>query len=418
MAICPFAVQKLITPGVNDPRIRPTQAILHVAATSADSLLDYFRFRSGGIESHFYIKWDGTIEQYRDTAYEADANWLANPRAVSIETQGWANGTWNKRQIRSLKRLLLWLHETHPNIPLVPCTGPYGPGVGYHTMWGAPSEWTPVAKSCPGPNRIIQFNDELVPWMDSVTNPPAPPVRTTLSIVCANLWRENQHITDDLDVLAGTKAHLLGCQEAFLFTAPLRQVPGYQMVVGGREKDLRQTPILVRDDIQIIGRGHRVISDRVGPSPERGADYVLFEFAGQKRAHINTHMNSHVQQSATVPYNLPRVKEYIQGMRRVKKLIKELEAAGYKVTISGDLNWSWTVGKRQWAWAPRRVFKKLGYVAQFEDITDLPRPKGDPRRIEYILYRPEDLTILSQSFVLGEHSDHPWPLVTFVVKGL
>lgn len=36
-------------------------------------------------------------------------------------------------------------------------------GVGYHTMYAG---WSNVAgKVCPGPKRIDQFNDVLVPWM-------------------------------------------------------------------------------------------------------------------------------------------------------------------------------------------------------------------------------------------------------------
>ncbi len=85
MALCPFAVKKLIPPGANDPRIKATQVILHVAVSEGESLYDFFAHRSGGIESHFYVRRDGTIEQYRDTAFEADANYTANSRAISIE---------------------------------------------------------------------------------------------------------------------------------------------------------------------------------------------------------------------------------------------------------------------------------------------------------------------------------------------
>ena len=176
MALCPFAVHKLIPPGANDPKIRATTAILHVDAGGADSLYDWFRFRSGGVESHFHIKWDGTIEQYRDTDYEADANYKANPFAISIETQGFGNGYWNKRQLRNIKRLLLWLNATH-DIPLVVAGGPTGPGVGYHTMFPT---WSPVPKSCPGPNRIKQFNDELAPWMVTLRRTRGPEVDAAL----------------------------------------------------------------------------------------------------------------------------------------------------------------------------------------------------------------------------------------------
>lgn len=187
MALCPFAKHKLIPPGASDPRITPVGAILHVDAGGASSLFKFFRDRSGGIESHFHIKWNGDIEQYRDTAYEADANHNGNSFSrggrrvgyISIETQGFGNGWWTKRQLRSIKRLLLWLNATH-DFPLVKCSDPYGGGVGYHVMWGAPGAWTPVAKSCPGPNRIKQFNEELVPWMVSLRRTRGPEVDAAL----------------------------------------------------------------------------------------------------------------------------------------------------------------------------------------------------------------------------------------------
>jgi hypothetical protein len=164
MALCPFAKHLLIPPGDSDPRITPRVAILHVDAGNAASLYDYFKNRSGGIESHFHVRADGVIEQYRDTAYQADANNLANDFAVSIETQGYGDGEWNDLQLASIKRLLLWLSEVHP-IPLRECATWNGSGVGYHTLFGAPSEWTPVAKSCPGEDRKKQFRDDIVPWM-------------------------------------------------------------------------------------------------------------------------------------------------------------------------------------------------------------------------------------------------------------
>ena len=164
MSLCPFAKHLLIPPPSSDPRIKPRAAVLHVDAGGASSLFSYFRDRSGGIESHFHITWTGVIEQYRDTDWQADANYHANDFAVSIETQGFGGGTWNKRQMEAIGRLLLWLHETH-DIPLQRIPAWDGAGVGYHVQFGSPGPWTPVAKSCPGPNRIKQYNDVLVPWM-------------------------------------------------------------------------------------------------------------------------------------------------------------------------------------------------------------------------------------------------------------
>jgi hypothetical protein len=160
----PFAIDRNIPPGVNDPPITPRVAILHVDAGDASSLYDYFGKRSGGIESHFYVKRNGEIEQYRSIYREADANYRANPFAVSIETQGYANGTWTAAQLDGINRILAWLH-TEAGIPLVKCPKWDGAGVGYHVQFGAPGKWTDKAKSCPGLGRIRQFNDVIVPGL-------------------------------------------------------------------------------------------------------------------------------------------------------------------------------------------------------------------------------------------------------------
>lgn len=167
MALCPFAVHRLIPPGSSDPRITPRVAILHVDAGNADSLYAYFNGPSGGIESHFYVQRDGGLEQYRDTNWQADANLDANDFAVSIETQGYGVGEWTAEQLATIKRLLLWLHEAHPAIRLAKCDRWDGSGIGYHVQFGAPGHWTPVAKSCPGPDRVRQFHNVIVPWLEA-----------------------------------------------------------------------------------------------------------------------------------------------------------------------------------------------------------------------------------------------------------
>lgn len=169
----PKAVQKRIAPGANDPAIVPALAILHVAVTDGLSLFDWFNGPSGGIESHFYVRKDGTVEQYRSVHREADANLDANHYtvdgvvygAVSIETAGFALGWWNKEQKAAIKDLLLWLHDVH-QIRLTSVAQPnpdrlHG-GVSYHSRF--PS-WSPTVKSCPGPNRIRQYRTVLLPWM-------------------------------------------------------------------------------------------------------------------------------------------------------------------------------------------------------------------------------------------------------------
>lgn len=172
----PDAIHKKLPVGSNDPSIVPALAILHVAVFTGISLFDFFRDRSGGIESHFYIRLDGTIEQYRSVLREADANLGANSYkvgtvtfgAVSIETAGLGAGKWNDAQIASIKKILHWLNRNHAiNLKQVfrPEPSREQGGVSYHTKF---KSWSPVAKSCPGPERIKQYNEILVPWMRGV----------------------------------------------------------------------------------------------------------------------------------------------------------------------------------------------------------------------------------------------------------
>lgn len=175
MALCPFAEVKLLPESSTQPRITPRVAILHSAA-GRGSLFRFFR-DSSSLESHFWIDVDGRIEQYVDTGRRADANRDANGFAVSIETSSSPAATepWTPAQVAAILRLLRWLATVHP-IPLRKCDRWDGSGIGHHTMWGAPSRWTPVAKSCPGPARKAQFPGILAAL--ATGHEPAPPTPT------------------------------------------------------------------------------------------------------------------------------------------------------------------------------------------------------------------------------------------------
>lgn len=162
MSIIPFARRKLIRPGANDPRIKARLGILHVDGGNAESLHDWFNGPSGGIESHGHVRLGGVLEQYRDTGWEADANFLANPFALSFESQGFGAGKWSDEQLDTIKRIIRWCHREH-HIPLQVAGRWDGEGWGYHTMF---EEWSNVpGKICPGPQRKEQFHDIIAPWM-------------------------------------------------------------------------------------------------------------------------------------------------------------------------------------------------------------------------------------------------------------
>lgn len=176
MSLCPFASIRLLPESGTQPVIAPRIAILHSAA-GRGSLYNFF-LKSSPLESHFWVAESGLIEQYIDTNRRADANRNANGYAVSIETESSPSATerWNPVQAAAIVRLVDWLCTEHPNIKRRQCDKPDGSGIGWHIMFGTPGPWTPVAKSCPGPARIAQARDEIIPAVIAAgsTPPPAP----------------------------------------------------------------------------------------------------------------------------------------------------------------------------------------------------------------------------------------------------
>ena len=207
--LIPFASKQLISPGANDPRIDARLGILHVDGSNAVNLHDWFDGPSGGIESHTHVRKDGHLYQYRDTDFEADANWHANPFAFSVETQGYADGVWTADQLATIKRLMLW---SVPNlgIPLVKPTRWDGSGWGYHTMF---DQWHPEAKSCPGMQRIEQYNDILVPWMRDAREDPRVAIEDLILNSCERNRLANNRIEEMLKRLL-TPTQLANAKES------------------------------------------------------------------------------------------------------------------------------------------------------------------------------------------------------------
>ena len=203
----PGAIDKEIKPGPNDPAIIPVGGVLHVAVSEAESLYPYFNGPSGGVESHFYVRRDGTIEQYRSIYFEADANYKGNSFSrggktcglISIETQGMGAGEWTPEQIASMKKIMLWANA-EADVPIQVIKTWDGDGWGYHTMFGAPGPWTPAAgKTCPGPDRIKQFkSDTITGWLNrgGKDSQPAP----------TRVERARELIGQALDLLEATPA--------------------------------------------------------------------------------------------------------------------------------------------------------------------------------------------------------------------
>lgn len=184
MARCPFAVWRPMPYG-SYLMPNPVRANLHTAVSSASSLYSPFATRSGKVHSHFYVAKDGTIEQYRDTAYAAAADYKGNPDTISIETWDGYPVTftsaatviaWEPAQIVALVKLLAWILDEHPTIPRRLATtsrkDSTSHGIGWHRL-GIPATYAQralgrsqtggllwsksVGKTCPGDKRIAQI---------------------------------------------------------------------------------------------------------------------------------------------------------------------------------------------------------------------------------------------------------------------
>lgn len=176
MPRCPFAIWTPIRATREQPGgHEKTQVILHTIVGSARSTIEGWQ-RANRFESTFVLALDGTLFQCMESDARADANRNANRSAISVETEDHGVGRnrewdpdrvwvpWTDAQMTTLCRLIEWAHTAH-GIPMERCTSPTSAGIGYHTMWGAPSPWTPVVKSCPGAARIRQFDELLMPFL-------------------------------------------------------------------------------------------------------------------------------------------------------------------------------------------------------------------------------------------------------------
>jgi hypothetical protein len=182
----------------------------------------------GGTESHFCTGGYGEAEQWQDTLFTADANYLGNPDVISCENADLGPGftRWDTNdgsavpgftdpQLRTLVALGTAaclpgtargsMHADCPHdwacyqtgIPprLVPDTRPGRRGLAYHAM-GVPGnglvsggvQWsTARGKVCPGARRIAQLRETIVPMISAQVagdarvpapaKPPAAPVQ-------------------------------------------------------------------------------------------------------------------------------------------------------------------------------------------------------------------------------------------------
>lgn len=163
-AFYPLAIQKPIVRNHGGRRAVTRAAIVHVDAGGAASLQGWFNNPASGASSHFYVKYDGAVEQYLDADLIAWTQRAGNSTCVGIETQGKGEGTWTPAQLASLVGLLRWLGQRY-GIPLTNMLNSRraSRGIGIHRFgidpWrvGAGEVWGGRGKICPGHDRVSQF---------------------------------------------------------------------------------------------------------------------------------------------------------------------------------------------------------------------------------------------------------------------
>lgn len=192
MAIFPGAIVKLI-PRHNKVKIaRYRRMNLHVAVSNGDSLFGYF---SGAeVCSHFYVRDDGTVEQYIDTKYMSKADLDGNDSTISVETEGGVTNAnkeeWTGPQIRSLAALWKWARDTHKiknQIAKNTLTNDNSSGLSWHRLgvegnfkgrpglasisYGGIRYSKAKGKECPGDAKINQI-PEIFALANGNTSPP------------------------------------------------------------------------------------------------------------------------------------------------------------------------------------------------------------------------------------------------------
>jgi N-acetylmuramoyl-L-alanine amidase len=178
MARFPAAVWKPVdryTPGGSSCQLmwEVNRIMFHTAVSNSESLYAMMA-KPGTATSHFYVRKDGTVEQYVDCAYRSTACLEGNPDSITVESwdgypHGWANGSdvpnWTDAQLRSLADLAAWAH-TEYGVPLDACpdSKPGSRGVAYHRQgidnWrvSGGQYWSNSrGKVCPGDRRVNQI---------------------------------------------------------------------------------------------------------------------------------------------------------------------------------------------------------------------------------------------------------------------
>lgn len=204
MPIYPGAVVKLV-PRTFRRATERNRVNLHTAVSNSTSLYAMFSKPTAAC-SHFYVREDGTVEQYIDTDRYSAADLDGNDATISIETWDgygrvpWPGGqppAWTPAQVSALVALCRWICATH-GIPVRLADnskpGPSSRGISWHRLGidgafpalpdmragrlqrgGGMHYSSATGKVCPGDARIAQIPGIVAAISGSTPTPEPTP---------------------------------------------------------------------------------------------------------------------------------------------------------------------------------------------------------------------------------------------------
>jgi hypothetical protein len=177
-----------LTTNQTEPRIVPRILIYHTMVGYLRSTENMFK-KDGfwGTESTWGVggPWDGdaldgVAWQWQGVLWQADAQFEANAWCNSIETSDGGvyppTPEWSDKQVKKLIEIGAWWCKNTGNPPEI-AKSYDGRGLGYHQLY---RPWNQASHNCPGPKRVAQFRELIVPGiqkaLDGHVDPPEPPV--------------------------------------------------------------------------------------------------------------------------------------------------------------------------------------------------------------------------------------------------
>jgi hypothetical protein len=179
--LCPFADYLPIPAsivGVPIPMQGYYGAVEHVTQGGASSPYPWFCNPASEAFSHFWIGYDGELQQFMDTEYQSWAQEDGNPFYISVETAGYGQPVGDNpaapltdAQVETFGRLLAWLWQNHEMPVLAITDTPGDEGLILHgdggVAWGDHPD-------CPGPLRAAQRGQILAIAAALVIGVPKP----------------------------------------------------------------------------------------------------------------------------------------------------------------------------------------------------------------------------------------------------